>query len=51
MSATRYSCVLISRGTPTFIRNLRVNPYRFHPLPEQAAERARTFGCVRLVCP
>ncbi|MFV2098457.1 MULTISPECIES: helix-turn-helix domain-containing protein, partial [unclassified Micromonospora] len=23
--------------------------YRFHPTPEQTAELARTFGCVRLV--
>ncbi|MDG4763143.1 transposase [Solwaraspora sp. WMMD406] len=27
----------------------RAFKYRFHPTPEQAAELARTFGCVRLV--
>ena len=27
----------------------RAYRYRFHPSPEQAAELARTFGCVRLV--
>ncbi|SDH87054.1 putative transposase, partial [Sinosporangium album] len=27
----------------------RAYRYRFHPTPGQAAELARTFGCVRLV--
>ncbi|GAA1646226.1 hypothetical protein GCM10009733_049230 [Nonomuraea maheshkhaliensis] len=27
----------------------RADKYRFHPTPEQAAELARTFGCVRFV--
>jgi putative transposase len=27
----------------------RAFKYRFYPTPEQAAELARTFGCVRLV--
>ncbi|WP_425565250.1 helix-turn-helix domain-containing protein, partial [Planosporangium flavigriseum] len=27
----------------------RAFKYRFYPSPEQAAELARTFGCVRLV--
>lgn len=27
----------------------RAYKYRFHPTDEQAAELARTFGCVRLV--
>ena len=31
------------------MKRKRAYRYRFYPMPEQAAELARTFGCVRYI--